>query len=172
MATIDLDAAAAARAEARKEPNNFIFRGQTFDLPDELSIEALAAQLRGDFIVGMRLMLDPPCEHDDVHENATCPAGTHTEEADLPCACPPAECAHSQMQRFMALHPSVEDVKTLGTGMAPLYGFGDPGEASASSGSSKSNGSRSRPTSPASTASTSRKRSGRTTPAKGSRSAG
>lgn len=172
MGLIDLDAAAAARAQARREANMFRFRGEDFTLPGELSLDALAAELRGDILRAMRLVLDPPCEHDDVHRNDTCPLELHVAEAALPCACVPPACQPPQWTRFCALKPSLDDVKALSLGLAPLYGLGDQGEASASPGSSSSNGSRSRPTSPGSTASTSRKRSGARSPAKGSPSAG
>ena len=61
---------------------------------------------------------------------------------------------------FWAHRLSADDVKDLAVGIPRLYGFGGPGESSASGGQSVPTGNPSRQTSAASTRQTSGKRSG------------
>lgn len=62
MTTIDLDAAARARQEAKQEPHEFIFRGKTFTLPAELELEAGELIDSGKFREGYGRLLNGQAE--------------------------------------------------------------------------------------------------------------
>jgi len=124
--SIDLDAARAARREARGEAPTVTFGGETFALPVELPFEIAE--------VGQRL-------------NA---ATTSTDVAEAMHDAMRMLLA-DDYDRFMALRPSLQDLTALVEGIPGEYGI-STGESRASRRSSRSSTDRSRPTSLPSTA--------------------
>lgn len=109
MPVIDLDAARAAREEARgtAETPTAVFRGKSFDLPTELPF-------------GVFLVLGDARQSEDS-------MATLMALRDL---------MHSifgdQAQDFLALNPSLEDMTGLVGGLVEGYEVGEPGESQAS----------------------------------------
>jgi len=122
MATLDLDAARAARAEAAGETHALVFGAVEFPLPAELPADFAFRLADGETRGALEALL--------------------------------AE----RFEEFWERRPTIEDLTALAEGVAKLYGFGDPGESSASAPSSANGGKRSRPTSSGSTRSTSARR--------------
>lgn len=121
---LDLDAARAARAEAKGEAPTVTLHGEKFTLPAELPMRYVWTLVDGDDMAALKVLFN------------------------------------GQLERFIALDPTREDVLALVAGVPKLYGLGSEGESPASAGSSANGSSRSRPTSGATTASTSAKRAG------------
>lgn len=62
MANIDLDAARAARAEAKHEPNTVTFGGETFELPAEVTFDTIEVLLTGNLREGISRILGDHAE--------------------------------------------------------------------------------------------------------------
>lgn len=134
MATIDLDAAKAARHEAHEEPHIIRFGGRDFLMPAEPPFETFEQA------ISIAEGLD----------------GTEIRDADAQVTLRGirdllASLLGDQWNDFRALRPSFADLVALAGQIPLLYGFDSAGESEASGGSSESISSPSRPTSNGST---------------------
>jgi hypothetical protein len=117
MARVDLDALKRARAEAQKEPNEFVFGGKVFTLPFEMPLDFLEALL-------------------DVESLAKGKGGLKV--SDLPkLRNLLAPVLDGQAEEFFALHPAVEDYVAIIESIGEMYVGASAGESSASGSSSK-----------------------------------
>ena len=133
MATVDLDAARAARQEAAGDPHQVRLGGRDFLLPAEIAFEALE---------GLIAVADLDADTDA----AAALLGTRNLFEAL---------FADQWDDFMALHPSLTDLLVLAGEIPRLYGFDSVGESRASDSSSSGTSRSSRRTSNGSTVSTS-----------------
>lgn len=128
----DLDALKRARAEAQKEPNEFVFGGEVFTLPFELPLDFLEVLLDAEELI-----------------NAN---GGALKIQDLPKLKGLAQpLLDGQAEKFFALHPSPQDYIELFQLIGQVAGGGSLGESSASGPSSEITTKTSRPASRKST---------------------
>lgn len=130
MATVDLDAARAARREAKNEAPKVTFGGREFVMPIEMPF-------------GVVVCLGRMAEAETAKDNGSISA-IIVEILKLLLG--------DEYDAFMALGPSEKDITALVNGIVTEYGFADSGERRASPSSSKRTGKVSRPTSKRSTA--------------------
>jgi hypothetical protein len=111
MTTVDLDAAATARREVKKDAPEVKFKGETFSLPVELPYDVPEA------------LAEVAAATERKDDNAITVAISYALTALL----------GDDYAKFRELKPSMEDVQALLEGVLGEYGFASPGEAPASS---------------------------------------